>query len=485
MTITEKAANEMTNSHIMVQTFDYYEPVGLEDALALLDKYGEGARVMAGGTHLMTMMKMEREMPQAVISLAKIDGLAGISVNVDGGLSIGALAGIYDIRRHLQVRRRYPALAEACASFGSTQIQIMATVGGNLCNGSPASDTVPALLVYGAEVVVRGGRGERRLLLEDFLVGPGETALAAGEVLVGIELPPPPEGALSAFVKVSRVSADLAKASAAVLLVKDGERIRECRLAFGSVAPTVVRLKEAEGILSGEVFSQELLASAGEAVSAGIAPIDDIRSTAWYRRQLCKALTVDILNQVWERSGRPFEEEAPAGEAVSSEAAAVKRCNIAADGVQEVVLNVNGERHALQVRANELLLNVLRERLHLTGAKYGCGLGECGACTVLVDGRAVLSCLLLAVSLDGREISTVEGMQGADGELDPLQAVFIEEAAFQCGYCTPGFLMTTKSLLREMPQPDEAAVRDYLKGNRCRCTGYTSILRAVVKTVGK
>jgi len=121
----------------------------------------------------------------------------------------------------------------------------------------------------------------------------------------------------------------------------------------------------------------------------------------------------------------------------------------------------------------------LRERLELTGSKYGCGIGECGACTVLLNGEPVMSCLVLAIAAAGSEVVTVEGLEGPDGELDPLQEAFIEHAAFQCGYCTPGMLMTSKSLLQENPSPTEDEIRDYLKGNRCRCTGFTSIVRAV------
>ncbi len=127
---------------------------------------------------------------------------------------------------------------------------------------------------------------------------------------------------------------------------------------------------------------------------------------------------------------------------------------------------------------------MLRERLQLTGSKYGCGIGECGACTVQMNGQPVLSCLVLAISADGSDIVTVEGLQGPSGELDPLQESFIEHAAFQCGYCTPGMLMTAKSLLQENPCPTEEEVRDYLKGNLCRCTGYASIVRAVMSCAG-
>jgi len=121
----------------------------------------------------------------------------------------------------------------------------------------------------------------------------------------------------------------------------------------------------------------------------------------------------------------------------------------------------------------------------LTGTKYGCGIGECGACTVQLDGVPTLSCLTLAVAVDGREVMTVEGLEGPDGQLDPLQEAFIENAAFQCGYCTPGMLMMTKRLLEENPAADEDDIRDYLKGNRCRCTGFAAIVRAVRSCAGE
>lgn len=146
---------------------------------------------------------------------------------------------------------------------------------------------------------------------------------------------------------------------------------------------------------------------------------------------------------------------------------------------------MNGVKRQIWVTSKELLLNVLRERFQLTGAKYGCGLGECSACTVEVNGKPMLACLLLAASLNGKNITTIEGLQKSTGELDPLQEAFIEQAAFQCGYCTPGLIMTIKGLLNENTRPQEEDIRDYLKGNRCRCTGYMSIVRAVYSALEK
>ncbi len=144
-----------------------------------------------------------------------------------------------------------------------------------------------------------------------------------------------------------------------------------------------------------------------------------------------------------------------------------------------IELTVNGQKHELLVAPNELLLNVLRDRLGLTGAKYGCGIGECGACTVLVEGKPLLACLTLAVSMQGREITTIEGLAQPGGRLDPLQDSFLQNGAVQCGFCTPAMILMGRALLSENPNPTEKEIRDHIRGNMCRCTGYTQIVKAI------
>lgn len=144
-----------------------------------------------------------------------------------------------------------------------------------------------------------------------------------------------------------------------------------------------------------------------------------------------------------------------------------------------VRLTVNGESHEVYVDENALLLNVLRDELGLTGTKYTCGVGQCGGCTVLVNGEAVLSCLFLAVAADNADIMTIEGLSGPDGTLDPVQEAFLDHGAIQCGYCTPGMVMMAKDLLKNNPNPSESEIREHMKGNLCRCTGYASIVRAI------
>jgi len=150
----------------------------------------------------------------------------------------------------------------------------------------------------------------------------------------------------------------------------------------------------------------------------------------------------------------------------------------------KIELTINGKRRRFDVEANKLLLNLIRDEMYLTGTKYGCGIGECGACTVHLNGEAVLSCMVLAVDADGGCVDTIEGVADG-GQLDPIQAAYLEEGAVQCGFCTPGFIMSTKALLRENPEPTEDEIREYLKGNLCRCTGYVNIVKAVQSAAKK
>ncbi len=144
----------------------------------------------------------------------------------------------------------------------------------------------------------------------------------------------------------------------------------------------------------------------------------------------------------------------------------------------DISLNINGERHDLTVDPTETLVSILRDRLGMTGTHKDCGMGICGSCTVLVNSQPVSSCLLLAVQIDGDSIRTVEGLEN-DGTLSPLQEAFLTFGAVQCGYCTPGFLMTATALLEDNPKPSRAEIVDALKGNLCRCTGYKKIIEAV------
>ena len=479
-------ANEMTNSHLLVQDFEYMEASTIEEALAWLNQYQGKARILAGGTDLLVMMKMERARPEVVINISKIPGLNEIVEHPDGSISIGALTTIHTLAAHPLVCTRYPGLSEACRSFGSTQIEAMGTIGGNICNGSPAADTPPVLLALCAQVTLVSQTGKRFMPLEEFFLRPGKTALQPGEILVEVNLPAPQPGSTSVFVKATRVVADLAKASLAVAITRQGERISSCRVAMGSVAPTPLLLPKVAEVLVGRIFSEGLLVEAGKLIAEAISPIDDVRSSAWYRRRIANVMLQDALTLAWSRAAEGPRQAGCENHMANGQNIFVYAHPQKPGQRQEIELNVNGRKTRVWVAANELLLNVLREKLELTGTKYACGIGECSACTVQIDGKPMLSCLMLAVSAVGKEIVTIEGLQDPQtAELDPIQEAFIDNTAFQCGYCTPGILMTTKALLSETPKPSEDEVRHYLRGNTCRCTGYASIVRAVLDAAEK
>jgi len=477
------------NSHVLVHEYDYVRPVSLRDALDVLAECPD-AGLLAGGTNLLVKLKMATaneltKAPRVLVDISRVPELRGIE-KTEMGLRIGALTTIRELAISDVLWTDYTALAEAAAAFGSTQVMMMGTLAGNIANGSPASDTVPALVVLGAQAEIVGPNGRRAALVADLLVGPGRIALEEGELIQSILLPSPQRGQASAFLKLARVRADLAKVSVAVRLVRDSERVVSTRIALGSVGPTVVRAKKASSMLSDKPFSRDVVLNAARMAGDEINPIDDVRSTADYRKRAAVALVHDALMAAWDRSAEGKSSvDLPRGKAIEPCLQGEGSLRLEAGHSTTITLTVNGDTLELDVTSNELLLNVLRERLELTGSKYGCGIGECGACTVWLNGSPVLGCLVLAISADGGDVRTVEGLAAADGTLDPLQDAFIEENAFQCGYCTPGMLMMTKKLMEEIPEPTEDEVRDYLKGNHCRCTGYASIVRAVQHASGR
>lgn len=144
----------------------------------------------------------------------------------------------------------------------------------------------------------------------------------------------------------------------------------------------------------------------------------------------------------------------------------------------EIGFTINDKKRRISVKPNDLLINVIRNDLYLTGSKYGCGIGECGACTVLLNGEPVSSCLILAVTIDGKEITTIEGLAKGD-TLHPMQRAFLGNGAVQCGFCTPGMILTATALLKENTNPTEDEIKDYMRGNICRCTGYIQIVKAI------
>ena len=288
------------NSHIVAQEFEYLEPKTIEEAILQLNTYGNKAKVIAGGTDLIVQMKMDMVHPEYLINIARIPALRYLIH--DKGLRVGALTPFQELQKWILIREKYTALFEAAQSVSRTQIKNMGTVGGNLCNASPAADSAPPLLVLGGRLKLVGGGSERVVPLEDFYVGPGKTVLSSKELLIEVQLPESKDGTGSAFLKVVRVAADPAKLNVAVAIEREKDVCKDCRIALGSVAPKPFRTIEAEDILKGKRLTMDLIEKTSQRASEEIQPITDIRSTVEYRREVTKVIVRDAIKLAWERA---------------------------------------------------------------------------------------------------------------------------------------------------------------------------------------
>jgi CO/xanthine dehydrogenase FAD-binding subunit len=292
----------LVDSKILPAGFRYLEPLNLTDALSLCSKSGEQAAILAGGTDLLVKIKRRLVQPDTLIGLGRVSELQQIQTD-ERGLRLGAGVTLSQAEHCPAIRRDYSALYEALHSMAAPAIRNMATIGGNLCNASPAADTAPPLLVFDAQLRLQKTDQERWPPLMQFFLGPGTSCLGPGELLTEIALPLLPTDSGSAFLKLGRVSCDIAKVNAATYLQRQGTVCTLCRVAVGSVAPTPVRILPMEQLLEGAVVDSGLLREAAEAGAKAIVPIDDIRSTANYRRQVSRVLLEEVLQAAWIRAG--------------------------------------------------------------------------------------------------------------------------------------------------------------------------------------
>jgi carbon-monoxide dehydrogenase medium subunit len=292
-----------------MEAFRYASPASLDEALALLARESGAAperrpALLAGGSDLIVQLRAGLRRPAAVIDVKRVPELARLAIEVDG-LHLGAAVSCAALAARREVRERWPGLAEAAALIGSVQIQSRATVAGNLCNASPAADTVPALLVLGARCRVAGPRGARELPAADFAPGPGRNALAPDELLVEIVVPPPPARAADAYLRFTpRAEMDIAVVGAAAWLAlgEDG-RCAGARLALGAVAERAILVPEVESALLGTRLETAALEAAAERAREAARPISDKRGTAAFRRQVAGVLARRALARAAERAG--------------------------------------------------------------------------------------------------------------------------------------------------------------------------------------
>ncbi|MFQ5804281.1 MAG: FAD binding domain-containing protein [Candidatus Methylomirabilales bacterium] len=471
-------------------TFECVTPSTMDEAITLLGR--EGAKPIAGGTDLLIYMRAGEASPRYLIDLTGL-GLSYVREGA-GVIKIGATTTFAELLDWDPIRRNLPCLAEAAARIGGVQTRTVATVGGNLCSAVPSADSAPPLLVHDSRVKIAGRKRERILALEQFFAGPQKTVLEADEMLAEIQVPVPPPRTGTSFLKLGRRKAltlAIVNAAALVSLGEDGRTLESVRIALGAVAPTPVRLKKVEHTLQGRTISESLIDEAATTAADETAPISDLRATAEYRRAISRVLVKRALVDAWGKaageggytwsggkSSRRVKEQ-PEGLSVKPPTASVRQRDrglLLAE--HHIELRVNGRLERLIVKPRALLMDVLRDQLGLTGTKTGCGTGECGACTVLLDGRPVNSCLTLAIRAQNRDITTIEGL-GTLEDLHPLQEAFIVQGAVQCGFCAPGVLLVAKALLEKNPNPTEQEIRYAISGNICRCTGYVKIVESI------
>lgn len=474
---------------------DYFIPDSLDRTLALLAEWQGEARIIAGGTDLIVEFDRKLRSPCALIDISRLPGLDSIHLDVEGWIHLGPLVTHNDVvASSLCVSRALP-LAQACRQVGAPQIRNRGTVAGNLITASPANDTITALMALDAHVTLRSTRGERRVALADFYTGVRQTVMQPDEMLVDIAFRALKPNQRGAFLKLGlrRAQAIAVVNCAAVLTMNGDGRIGDARIALGAVAPTIIRAPEAERWLTGRTPDEATIRHAAELAAQAARPIDDIRSSAEYRRDATAVLARRALRLATDESPGEGWPQAPA---LLRLARPAHSATFVADGthpISTIRTTVNGHTYLIgDADAREkTLLRLLREDCGLIGVKEGCSEGECGACTVMLDGQAVMACLTPAPRAHGATIITIEGVStlGCTGEpggaLHPLQRAFIEAGAVQCGYCTPGFIMSGVALLCEHPYPSDAQIRESISGNLCRCTGYYKIIEAFQRVRNK
>jgi aerobic carbon-monoxide dehydrogenase small subunit len=444
----------------------YHRPTRLDEALSLA---AQGVVPVAGGTRLFAS---DREVAN-VLDLSAL-GLTRIET-VDGDLRLGSMVTLQDVIdspvAHAGTAGLLPAAARAHSA--SRMIRGMATVGGESVHGAHDSEVVAALLALNAifEVALPAGPLESPALR--FLRDPAED-LGQGGLLQSLMIPGVPEGA--ALERVAVLPSAPALVAVAVTISFAGEKCARARIALTGLRVRPARIPEAEARVEGSVGDAAALQRCLDQIAARAVFLDDAHASARYRLEIALVLARRALERAIAQARGAPKAEGPRPRP-SLPLRLPSELPYFTSGTVE--LWINGERRRAAVEARTTLMDLLR-REGLRGVKHGCETGECGACTVLLDGRPVCSCLTLALRAEGRHVETVEGL-GTPDALHPVQQAFVDTGAIQCGYCTPAMELCAKALLDAVPRPTENDVRDALAGCLCRCTGYVKPVQAVLQ----
>jgi CO/xanthine dehydrogenase FAD-binding subunit len=288
------------NTRVLVNDFEYVAPASLDEALEILDRHGPEAEALAGGTDLVIQMKLGRKAPKVVVDVSKLQELKRLEAG--DTIRIGAGRRYVEVLQFLREQGGYDGLAEAIESIGKIQVLSVATVGGNLSNGSPAADTAPPLLTYDARVHLASVDRERVVPLSEFYLGVNATVIAPNELMTMVEFDAFPAGRSSAFRKIARVACDISKLTCAVVVQRDGETCTHCRIALGAVAPVPLKVGSVEAVFEGRQVDELAARKGGSLLCQEISPIDDVRSTELYRREAAGVLFKEAFETAWERA---------------------------------------------------------------------------------------------------------------------------------------------------------------------------------------
>jgi CO/xanthine dehydrogenase FAD-binding subunit len=288
-----------------LHAINYESPGTVDEAVKLLALHGEKARPLVGGTDLIIQLRAGVRRPDYIVDLKSIPELRRISFDLQKGLRLGAAVSCIEIHENADMRRYYPGLTEAAHLIGSLQIQSRASVGGNLCNGSPAADTTPALIALGAKARVVGAKGERIVPVENFCTGPGATVLEPGEMLIELLADAPERHSSDAYLRfIPRNEMDIAVVGVggSITLEPDEDRVVEARIGLGAVGPTPIFAADASKALIGKRLDNASIGEAARLAIAAASPIDDMRGTAEFRRHVVGVLTRRVMAKAAERA---------------------------------------------------------------------------------------------------------------------------------------------------------------------------------------
>ncbi|MBN8582974.1 MAG: FAD binding domain-containing protein [Anaerolineae bacterium] len=458
---------------------EYINALSIEEVTRILAEKQERARIVAGGTDL--ILELERGVRKGVdtlIDVSRIPKLNQITIDEDDVIHLGALVTHNDCAASKLIRARAYPLARAAWEVGAPQIRNRGTIAGNLITASPANDTITPLMALGAKVTLVSAKKTRVVPLKKFYTGVRKTVMQADEMLVEISFPALTKTQRGTFIKLAlRRAQAISLVNAAIILDLKSDTVKSASITLGAVTPIITHATKAEKFLAGKKLNDKNIAAAAELAVKSAKPIDDLRSSASYRREMVRVITLRGLTAIRdgkEQSGMPKKPIL----LVSGHNTTHGQSIAGSFPTSAIETTINGKKYTFTSGHDKTLLRLLREEGMLTGTKEGCAEGECGACTVFLDGQAVMSCLVPAPRAHGAKIITVEGLAD-NNTLNPVQQKFIEHGAVQCGYCIPGFIMSGAKLLEEKPNPTQHEIEQAITGNLCRCTGYYKIVKAI------